>query len=56
MATRSFLKTVRFSDKKLSRSFVSALENAKGKKSKTVELSRACETVKRDKIKNFFGD
>ena len=56
MATRSILKTIRFNDKKLSRNFVSALENAKDKKSTSVHLTRTHEDVKRDRIKDFFGE
>ena len=54
MATKSILKEVRFKDRKLCSGFASALENAKGKKSKTVTLSRTCVTVPKDKISDFF--
>lgn len=56
MATKSILKDVRFKDKTLCRGFAAALENAKGKHAKTVVLSRTCQTVPKDKIKDFFGD
>lgn len=56
MATKSILKDVRFKDKSLCRGFASALENAKGKQSKKVVISRTCMTIPRDKIKSFFGE
>ncbi len=56
MATKSILKDVRFKDRTLCRRFASALENAKGKQSKRVVISRTCSTVPRDKIKDFFRE
>ena len=56
MATKSILKDVRFRDKSLCRGFATALEHAKGKKSKEVQISRRCQTIQKDKIKDFFGD
>lgn len=56
MATKSILKEVRFKDKALCRGLVSALENAKGKKSKTVVMSRTTSDIKKEDIKRFFGD
>ena len=56
MATKSILKDVRFRDKSLCRGFATALEHAKGKKSKEVGISRTCQTIQKDKIKDFFGD
>nr|WP_317324505.1 hypothetical protein [uncultured Flavonifractor sp.] len=56
MATKSILKEVRFRDKSLCRGFATALEHAKGKKSKEVRMSRTCQTIQKDKIKDFFGD
>lgn len=56
MATKSILKEVRFKDKGLCRGLVSALENASGKHSKDVIISKSCEYIKPDKIKKFFGD
>lgn len=56
MATKSILKDVRFKDKKLCRGFATALENASGKASKEIKLSRTCKTVPRDKIKDFFAE
>ena len=54
MATKSILKEVRFKDRKLCSGFAAALENAKGKKSKEITLSRTCVTVPKNKIKDFF--
>lgn len=56
MATKSILKDVRFRDRSLCRGFATALEHAKGKKSKEVQISRRCQTIQKDKIKDFFGD
>lgn len=56
MATKSILKNVRFKDRILCRGFASALENARGKASKEVRISRTCKTVPRDKIKDFFAE
>lgn len=56
MATKSILKDVCFWDKLLCRGFATALEHAKEKKSKEVRLSRTCQTIQKDKIKDFFGD
>lgn len=56
MATKSILKDVRFKDKKLCRGFATALENASGKASKEVVISRTCKTIPREKIKDFFGE
>lgn len=55
MATKSILKEVRFKDRKLCNGFASALENAKGKKSKEVVISRTCVNISKDKINDFFG-
>lgn len=56
MATKSILKDVRFKDRKLCCGFATALESAKGKRSKAVTLSRTCQTVPKDKVKDFFGE
>lgn len=55
MATKSILKEVRFKDRNLCRGFASALENAKGKKSKDVTMSRTVTDVKKTDVKKFFG-
>ena len=56
MATKSILKDIRITEKKLARKFVDALEYAEGKHSKEVKLSRTCKDIGKDKIKAFFGD
>ena len=56
MATKSILKDVRFKDKNLCRGLATALENASGKTSKEVKLSRTCKTIPKDKIKDFFSE
>lgn len=55
MATKSILKNVDIRDKKLGKSLVVALENASGKKSKKVTLSRTYSDVRGDVIKEIFG-
>lgn len=55
MATKSILKEVRFKDRNLCRGFASALENAEGKKSKDVTISRTVTEVKKADVKKFFG-
>ena len=56
MATKSIMKNVDIRDRKLCRSFVEALENAEGKGSKEVILSRTFKEVSGDKIKELFGE
>lgn len=56
MATKSIMKNVDIRDKKLCRAFVDALENAEGKKSKEVVLSRTFKEISGDKIKKIFGE
>lgn len=55
MATKSILKNVNIKDKRLARTFVRALEKAEDTKYQTVHLSRRCEEITGDKIKEFFG-
>lgn len=56
MATKSIIKSIDIRDKKLCQTFVSALENAKEKKSKEVSLSRTFTEIKGEKIKELFGE
>lgn len=56
MATKSILKDVHFKDRKLCRSFAATLETAKGRRGKRVVLSRACKTIPKDKVNDFFGE
>lgn len=55
MATKSILKNIDIRDKALGKSLVVALENAKGKKSKKVVLSKACREVQGEEIKKILG-
>ena len=55
MATKSILKNVDIKEKKLGKSLVVALENAAGKKSRNVTLSRTYSDVHGDKIREIFG-
>lgn len=54
MATKSILKNVDIKDKKLGKSLVVALENAAGKRSKEVQLSRTYEDVRGEKLRKLF--
>lgn len=55
MATKSILKNVDIKSKVLGRSLIIALENAEGKSSKEVTLSRTYKDIRGDKIKEIFG-
>ena len=55
MATKSILKNVDIKDKKLGKSLVIALENAAGKRSRDVQLSRTYEDVRGDKLRSILG-
>ena len=55
MATKSFLKNIKFSDKPSARSFLSALENAEGRKGKTVSLNASIRNIKdKETIRKIF--
>lgn len=54
MATKSILKSVDIKDKKLGKSLVIALENAAGKHSRDVQLSRTYEDVRGDKLRSIL--
>lgn len=54
MATKSILKNVDIKDKKLGKSLVIALENASGKRSQAVQLSRTYEDVRGDKLRSIL--
>lgn len=55
MATKSILKNVDIKQKKLGKSLIVALENASGKTSKNVSLSRTYSDVRGEKIQEIFG-
>lgn len=55
MATKSILKNIDIKDKKLGKSLLSALENASGKSSKEVEMTRTYTDVHGEKIKDVLG-
>lgn len=55
MATKSILKTVNINNRKLSRSFVNALEKSQKISSKPVQMSKPCKDVKKENVKDFFG-
>lgn len=54
MATNSILKNVTITDKKLGRSFVTALEKAENRIDKDIKLSRTVSDIKGEKIKEIF--
>lgn len=54
MATKSILKNVDIKDKTLGKSLLSALENASGKSSKEVEMTRTYTDVHGEKIKDVL--
>lgn len=55
MATKSILKNVDIKSPKLGKSLVVALENASGKKTKNVTLSRTYSEAHGEKLKDIFG-
>lgn len=56
MATKSITKNVNITSKRLGRSLADALENAKGKSFKDVQLQRTFSEVKGEDLKKIFGD
>ncbi len=50
MATKSFLKNIKFKDKPSARSFLNALENAEGRKGKTVKMKTSIKDIKDKEI------
>lgn len=55
MATKSFLKDIKITDKQLAHTFVEALDKTEHSKYKQVQLSRNSVEITGDKIKDFFG-
>lgn len=56
MATKSILKQINLSNRKLVWGFLGALENAQGKSSKEVTLTRTCTDLNDEDIIKIFGD
>ena len=55
MATKSFLKNISIKSKTSATAFIDALENAEGKKKKSVKVDKAIETVKAENtIRKIF--
>ena len=54
MATKSILKNVSITDKRLAKGLLSALENAEKKQSKMVELKRRLEEIKGKDIRKVL--
>ena len=55
MATKSILKNINISDKQFAHTFVQALEEVEEAKYNPAQLTRECEEITGDKIKEFFG-
>lgn len=55
MATKSMMKNVVVRTAPLAKSFIRAVENAEGKKSKEVIMSRGVREIKGDTLKAMFG-
>lgn len=55
MATKSILKDVNITDKRLARTFVEALSQVENTRYKPAQLTRRCTEITGDKIKDFFG-
>lgn len=55
MATRSITKNIDIRDKRLGKNLIVALENASGKKSKEVQMSRTYTDLSDEQIKKIFG-
>lgn len=54
MSTKSILKTVDIKNPKLGKTMIQALENASGKKTQDIQLSRTYEDVKGEKLRRIF--
>lgn len=55
MATKSIMKNIDIRDKKLGKNLIVALENASGKHSKEVQISRTYSEARGEQIKKIFG-
>ena len=55
MATKSITKNVVLRSKPLARNFIRAVENAEGKASKTVTVSKTVHELKGQTLKDIFG-
>lgn len=56
MATKSILKNITIRDYATSYSLIQALENAKNKGSKKIQLTKTVVTADRDRIRKLFGE
>ncbi len=55
MATKSFYKNVIINNKTNCRTLVSALETAKAKKDKEINVSKDVSTIRKSELKEFFS-
>ena len=55
MATKSFLKTVTFQNKKQSQDFIRALERSERKSTSPVRMSRPVSNMTREEMRALFG-
>ena len=56
MATNSILKNIRIKDKRLARGFIAALERARIKKAKDVDIPHKIQRLDKQQIRSVFGD
>lgn len=55
MATKSILKNIKISDKRLAHTFAESLSDAENERYVPKELTRKCTKITGDAIKDFFG-
>ena len=56
MATKSILKNVNITNKRLGRSFVNALDSSKAAKGRDFSLKHSCKEITGKDIKKFFDN
>lgn len=55
MATKSVLKNVLIKNRRSAHALVRALENASGKQSQNVSMSRTCKELDKNDVQKMFG-
>lgn len=55
MATKSILKNIYIKDRRAARTLVNALENASGKKSQDVVVTRSSKELDKSEMQKIFG-
>lgn len=56
MATKSIYNNVNVKDKNLCKSLILALENAQGKVSKPIVMTKKVRSIEKEKIKGLFSE